>query len=119
MARTTTLNNGAATVGYEAQIWRMADAPRGSMDGAEYKHVCLGQLIGTMSNIKIEMLETYCSRVYDPWLARSSGMFVQSVEFTRAHARGHGHVGNGSAKVKADISIYARGRTTPPGAWPA
>jgi type I restriction enzyme M protein len=34
-------NNGA-TVGYEAELWRMADALRGSMDAAEYKHVVLG-----------------------------------------------------------------------------
>lgn len=32
----------AATVGYEAELWRMADALRGSMDAAEYKHVVLG-----------------------------------------------------------------------------
>ena len=31
-----------ATIGYEAQLWRMADALRGSMDAAEYKHVTLG-----------------------------------------------------------------------------
>ncbi|MGQ9854750.1 MAG: type I restriction-modification system subunit M N-terminal domain-containing protein, partial [Candidatus Oleimicrobiaceae bacterium] len=31
-----------ATVGYEAQLWAMADALRGSMDAAEYKHVVLG-----------------------------------------------------------------------------
>src|SRR5574341_1193474 len=34
----------AATVGYEARLWQMADALRGSMDAAEYKHVCLGPL---------------------------------------------------------------------------
>ena len=34
----------AATVGYEAQLWQMADALRGSMDAAEYKHVALGLL---------------------------------------------------------------------------
>ena len=28
--------------GYEAELWRMADALRGSMDAAEYKHVVLG-----------------------------------------------------------------------------
>jgi type I restriction enzyme M protein len=28
-----------AIVGYEAELWRMADALRGSMDAAEYKHV--------------------------------------------------------------------------------
>src|SRR5690606_36655041 len=32
----------AANVGYEAQLWQMADALRGSMDDAEYKHVVLG-----------------------------------------------------------------------------
>jgi type I restriction-modification system DNA methylase subunit len=31
-----------ATLGYKAQLWRMADALRGSMDAAEYKHVVLG-----------------------------------------------------------------------------
>ena len=35
--------NGA-NVGYEAELWRMADALRGSMDAAEYKHVVLGLL---------------------------------------------------------------------------
>ena len=34
----------AAKVGYEAQLWQMADALRGSMDAAEYKHVVLGLL---------------------------------------------------------------------------
>ena len=34
-------SNGA-NVGYEAELWRMADALRGSMDAAEYKHVVLG-----------------------------------------------------------------------------
>src|ERR1700730_7308925 len=35
-------NRNGATVGYEAQLWQMADALRGSMDAAEYKHVVLG-----------------------------------------------------------------------------
>jgi len=38
----TSANSTAATVGYEAQLWQMADALRGSMDAAEYKHVVLG-----------------------------------------------------------------------------
>jgi type I restriction enzyme M protein len=33
-----------ANVGYEAQLWKMADALRGSMDAGEYKHVVLGLL---------------------------------------------------------------------------
>ena len=32
----------SATTGYEAELWRMADTLRGSMDAAEYKHVALG-----------------------------------------------------------------------------
>jgi len=34
-------NQGAIT-GYEAELWDMADALRGTMDAAEYKHVVLG-----------------------------------------------------------------------------
>jgi len=237
-------NASAANVGYEAQLWQMADALRGSMDAAEYKHVVLGliflkyisdafeelharlqaekskgadpedpdeyraqsvfwvppearwahlkgqakqsnigrlvddamagierdnpalksvlpkdyarpaldkerlgQLIDLISNIKVgdeasrakdvlgrvyeyflsqfasaegkkggefytprcvvkllvEMLEPYRGRVYDPCCG-SSGMFVQSVEFIRAHAKGNGNGG----KARADISIYGQ-----------
>ena len=32
-------NRSGATTGYEAELWRMADTLRGSMDAAEYKHV--------------------------------------------------------------------------------
>src|SRR3989441_8907993 len=237
-------NSNAATVGYEAKLWQMADALRGSMDAAEYKHVVLGliflkyisdafeeqhaklaadkksgadpedpdeyralsifwvppearwqhlkaqsrqptigqlvddamagierdnpalkgvlpkdyarpaldkqrlgQLIDLISNIKVgdedsrsrdvlgrvyeyflsqfasaegkkggefytprcvvkllvEMLEPYQGRVYDPCCG-SSGMFVQSVEFIHAHAKGNGNGG----KARADISIYGQ-----------
>jgi type I restriction enzyme M protein len=37
-----TARGDGATVGYESQLWQMADALRGSMDAAEYKHVALG-----------------------------------------------------------------------------
>jgi type I restriction enzyme M protein len=40
-AKKQSKNNGA-NVGYEQQLWQMADALRGSMDAAEYKHVVLG-----------------------------------------------------------------------------
>ena len=231
--------NGA-TVGYEAELWRMADALRGAMDAAEYKHVVLGliflkyisdifeeqharleaqgvnpedpdeyraqnifwvplkarwsylraqakqpigeliddamagierdnpelkgvlpkdyarpaidkqrlgQLIDLISNIQVgdeasrakdvlgrvyeyflsqfaskegkrggefytprcvvkllvEMLKPYHGRVYDPCCG-SAGMFVQSVEFIRAHATGNGNGG----RARADISIYGQ-----------
>ena len=32
----TQTNGNGATTGYEADLWRMADALRGSMDAAEY-----------------------------------------------------------------------------------
>ena len=225
---------GAINTGHEAEYWRMADALRGSMDAAEYKHVVLGliflkyisdafeeahakleaevaqgadpehpdeyraqsifwvpaearwpklqaqarqpsigqtvddamtaiepkdyarpaldktrlgQVVDMVSNIKVggaearatdvlgevyeyfleqfalaegrkggefytprsvvrllvEMLEPYMGRVYDPCCG-SSGMFVQSVEFIRAHASGNGNAG----KARGDISIYGQ-----------
>jgi type I restriction enzyme M protein len=42
MGRKAKRESNGATVGYEAELWRMADALRGSMDAAEYKHVVLG-----------------------------------------------------------------------------
>ena len=61
----------------------------------------------------VEMLEPYSGRVYDPCCG-SSGMFVQSVEFIRAHASGNGNLpAAGPARVsgrraQADISIYGQ-----------
>jgi type I restriction enzyme M protein len=40
--RTAAAKATAAKVGYEAELWQMADALLGSMDVAEYKHVGLG-----------------------------------------------------------------------------
>ena len=51
----------------------------------------------------VEMLEPYKGRVYDPCCG-SSGMFVQSVEFIRAHASGNGNGG----RARSDISIYGQ-----------
>ena len=51
----------------------------------------------------VEMLEPYNGRVYDPCCG-SSGMFVQSVKFVRAHTTGNGNAGSASA----NISIYGQ-----------
>lgn len=51
----------------------------------------------------VEMIEPYHGRVYDPCCG-SSGMFVQSLEFIRAHANGNGNGG----KAKRDISIWGQ-----------
>ena len=53
--------------------------------------------------VLVEMLEPYRGRVYDPCCG-SSGMFVQSVEFIRAHANGNGNGG----KARGDVSIYGQ-----------
>ena len=37
-------SDSTANVGFEAELWKVADALRGSMDAAEYKHVVLGLL---------------------------------------------------------------------------
>ena len=37
-------SNNGANVGYEAELWQMAHALRGSMDAAECKHVDLGPI---------------------------------------------------------------------------
>ncbi|GBD26903.1 hypothetical protein HRbin30_02246 [bacterium HR30] len=37
--------NTGATVSYQGQLWQMADALRGSMDAAEYKHVVQGRIL--------------------------------------------------------------------------
>jgi len=34
--------SGGANIGFEAELWRMADALRSNMDAAEYKHIVLG-----------------------------------------------------------------------------
>ncbi len=51
----------------------------------------------------VEMLEPYKGRVYDPCCG-SAGMFVQSVDFIRAHATSNGNGG----KARTDISIFGQ-----------
>ena len=51
----------------------------------------------------VEMLQPYQGRVYDPCCG-SSGMFVQSVDFIRAHASSNGNGG----RARGDISIYGQ-----------
>jgi len=53
----------------------------------------------------VEMIEPYHGRVYDPCCG-SAGMFVQSMEFLRQHARGNGVEGNDNGRP--DISIFGQ-----------
>lgn len=80
---------------YEYFLSQFASA-EGKKGGEFYTPRCVVKLL-------VEMLEPYRGRVYDPCCG-SSGMFVQSVEFIRAHAQGNGNGG----KAKNDISIYGQ-----------
>ena len=82
---------------YEYFLSQFASA-EGKRGGEFYTPRCVVKLL-------VEMLEPYSGRVYDPCCG-SSGMFVQSVEFIRAHASGNG--GRPSARAKTDISIYGQ-----------
>ena len=86
---------------YEYFLSRFAGA-EGKKGGEFYTPRCVVKLL-------VEMLEPYRGRVYDPCCG-SSGMFVQSVAFIRAHATGNGN-GNGGMVprgARADISIYGQ-----------
>jgi len=69
---------------YEYFLSQFASA-EGKKGGEFYTPRCVVKLL-------VEMLEPYRGRVYDPCCG-SAGMFVQSVEFIRAHATGNGNGG--------------------------
>lgn len=80
---------------YEYFLSQFASA-EGKKGGEFYTPRCVVKIL-------VEMLEPYKGRVYDPCCG-SSGMFVQSVNFIRAHSNGNGNGG----KAKGDISIYGQ-----------
>ena len=80
---------------YEYFLSQFASA-EGKKGGEFYTPRCVVSVL-------VEMLAPYRGRVYDPCCG-SSGMFVQSIKFVRAHASGNGNGG----KAKADISIYGQ-----------
>ena len=87
---------------YEYFLSQFASA-EGKKGGEFYTPRCVVRLL-------VEMLEPYRGRVYDPCCG-SSGMFVQSVEFIRAHATGNGSLPAGrqvGGGARGDISIYGQ-----------
>lgn len=84
---------------YEYFLSQFASA-EGKKGGEFYTPRCVVKLL-------VEMLEPYRGRVYDPCCG-SSGMFVQSVEFIRAHATGNGNGGKALKAKRPDISIYGQ-----------
>src|SRR5436189_3243162 len=87
---------------YEYFLSQFASA-EGKKGGQFYTARCVVQLL-------VEMLSPYKGRVFDPCCG-SAGMFVQSVEFVKAHATGNGNGG----KAKGDISIF--GQESNPTTW--
>ena len=84
---------------YEYFLSQFANA-EGKKGGEFYTPRCIVKLL-------VEMLEPYQGRVYDPCCG-SSGMFVQSIEFIRAHATGNGNAGRVPRGATTDISIYGQ-----------
>jgi len=80
---------------YEYFLSQFASA-EGRKGGEFYTPRCIVRFL-------VEMIEPCRGRVYDPYCG-SGGMFVQSVDFIRAHATGNGNGG----KAKGDISIYGQ-----------
>ena len=80
---------------YEYFLSQFASA-EGKKGGEFYTPRCVVKLL-------VEMLEPYRGRVYDPCCG-SSGMFVQSVEFIRAHTTGNGNGG----RARGDLSVYGQ-----------
>ncbi len=80
---------------YEYFLSQFASA-EGKKGGEFYTPRCVVKVL-------VEMLEPYRGRVYDPCCG-SSGMFVQSIAFIRAHASGNGNAG----KARSDISVYGQ-----------
>jgi len=80
---------------YEYFLSQFASA-EGKKGGQFYTPRCVVRVL-------VEMLAPYNGRVYDPCCG-SGGMFVQSVEFVKAHTSGNGNGG----KAKADVSIFGQ-----------
>jgi type I restriction enzyme M protein len=57
--------NDGTIVGYEARLWQMADALRGSTDAAEYKHVVLGLIFLKYISDAFEERQAYLRNAVD------------------------------------------------------
>ena len=92
---------------YEYFLSQFASA-EGKKGGQFYTPRCVVQLL-------VEMLAPYKGRVFDPCCG-SGGMFVQSVRFVEAHAKGNGDGDPTSPKLRrVNISIF--GQESNPTTW--
>ena len=69
--------------------------------------LCWPITVFSVSTAQTDSRKTSSTDGYDPCCG-SSGMFVQSVEFIRAHATGNGNGGKAPKGAKADISFYGQ-----------
>ena len=90
----------SATTGYEAELWRMADTLRGSMDAAEYKHVLLGD--ETLRDIARELVETVRKNVSIDWTLREN-VRAQLRVLVRRILRKHGYPPDKQAKATLTV----------------
>lgn len=84
----------AASIGFEAQLWQAADAMRGSMDAAEYKHVALGLLFLKYisdafdeQHVKLELERAQGADPEDPDEYRALNIFWVPPEARWAHLK--------------------------------
>ena len=84
---------------YEYFLSQFASA-EGKKGGQFYTPRCVVRVL-------VEMLAPYKGRVYDPCCG-SGGMFVQSVEFVKAHATGNGNGRGALQRARPDVSIFGQ-----------
>ena len=77
-------NDSGANLGFEAQLWAMADKMRGHMDAAEYKHVVLGLLFLKYISDAFEAhrtsLEAKASDPQSEWFVQEEEARYQTLE---------------------------------------
>jgi len=88
-------NNGGANLGFEADLWRAADALRSNMDAAEYKHVVLGLIFLKYisdafeeQHAKLEAEKTQGADPEDPDEYRAVNIFWVPKEARWSHLKG-------------------------------
>ncbi|QAA76823.1 MAG: Type I restriction-modification system, DNA-methyltransferase subunit M [Candidatus Bipolaricaulis sibiricus] len=91
-------NPTGGDLGFGAELWRMADALRGSMDAADYKHVVLGLIF--LKYISDAFEEQHARLVAE----QTEGADPEDPDEYRAHATGNGNGG----RARADIWIYGQ-----------
>src|SRR5512137_2361277 len=96
MAKASSKQKGQPELGYEAELWQMADALRGSMDAAEYKHVVLGLIFLKYisdafeeQHAKLEAERAQGADPEDPDEYRAVNIFWVPQEARWSHLRGN------------------------------